>query len=336
MSGVLTIWLLALAGLSFSHISLDPLSNGFCGVYQREKHLLQPTCFGYEVQNYSHSSNTEIKNQTLKDEPFLPSRRQVVASSPHWTSPPQCIDRGNMTEVYCIFTSATFANGRGISIFTTPENAAAIAKLPAFEDPTVHDENEALNSSPPPYELRELPGRGIGVIANRTLHRGDRIFSETPSYMIDDQISPDVDDELHVQMQRYAVLVLPEPLRDLSLDLCAHFGVADRIDDIMATNAFAVDMFDDGKAEYDVEPTSYNSLLPAISVRASAGPRQFAVSANRPRSAPTTTVAPIQTTTSTRRRSRSTCMPRRRSTRVKRSPCRTLTPCSRATPASPC
>jgi hypothetical protein len=274
MSRIRVLWLLALTELAIGHVSLDSLNNGVCGVYQPEKHSLQSTCFGQDIQNQILLPSTEIKNSTLDDEPFLPSRYPLASPSPHWTSPPKCIDRGNETNVYCVFTSTTFAHGRGISIFTTPENAAAMAQLPAFQDASVHDDTPAftLAAAAPTYSLRALPGRGIGAIATRTLHRGDRILSESPSFMLDDDVAADVDDGLRHLLQRHAIEGLPAPLRHASMGTLGHFGVGDPIDDIIATNAFSVEMFNDGRPpggadEYDVGTSSFNSLLPAISVR---------------------------------------------------------------------
>jgi hypothetical protein len=236
-------------------------------VYQPDKHL-QPTCFGPGIQNQVLLART--KNST--NQPFLPSKHPLASPSPHWTSPPKCVERGNGTKVYCVFTSATFAHGRGISILTTPANAATLARLPAFADPGVHDATVALSRAPPAYELRELPGRGIGAVAARTLHRGDVIFSESPSFLLHDAVASDVDDALRHSLQRHAVDGLPAPLRDETMGLLGHFGDMDPIDDRLATNAFSIELFDDGRPPegdktYGVKPASFNALLPLISVR---------------------------------------------------------------------
>lgn len=60
--------------------------------------------------------------------------------------------------------------------------------------------------------------------------------------------------------QTDAIKRLPEPTRKLFMDLCGHFG-GDPVEDIINTNSFAVDLFDDD------EETSYNVVFPEISVR---------------------------------------------------------------------
>ena len=272
MSRIRLLWLLTLIEPTIGHASDSP-NAGFCGAHQPEKLLtLQPTCFGPGIQNQVLLARTDIENSTLVVEPFLPSKHPLASSSPHWTSPPKCVERGNGTEVYCAFTSTTFAHGRGFSILTTPANAATLVRLPAFADPSVHDLAHDLRLSPPAYELRELPGRGIGAVAARTLHRGDLIFSESPSFMLDDDAADAVDDDLRHALQRHAIDGLPAPLRDESMGLLGHFGDMDPIDDRIATNAFAVELFYDGRPpdgadEYDVDSALFNALLPLISVR---------------------------------------------------------------------
>ncbi|KAF2279762.1 SET domain-containing protein [Westerdykella ornata] len=107
-----------------------------------------------------------------------------------WTTPPQCFTNANLTSPICVFTDATFASGRGISIITTAERAYALLNKPAFTHPDLLssvniNQNQNHTHSAPPYELRNIPGRGRGLIATRTLHRGDPIFASTPILLLD-------------------------------------------------------------------------------------------------------------------------------------------------------
>ncbi|KAF2402643.1 SET domain-containing protein [Trichodelitschia bisporula] len=177
----------------------------------------------------------------LQDELSLHSGPDSSYDEP-WSSRSRCLRFQNSTERYCVYTSTTFAGGRGISVFTTPERAAQIARLPAFTDPEVlHGVNHEPN---PPYEARTLPGRGIGLIANRTLHRGDHIFSNTPVLLVQESISEDFFLKDHGPFHAEAVERLPERSRAAFMNLCGHFG-GDPVQDIINTNSFEVVMFDD-------------------------------------------------------------------------------------------
>lgn len=95
-----------------------------------------------------------------------------------WAFEPECIHNDDHSEEYCVYTDKTFAHGRGISFFTSPTIAARVAKLPAFTNHSAHD--HVNNFEDPPWEVRNVPGRGNGLFATRTLNRGDLILASTP------------------------------------------------------------------------------------------------------------------------------------------------------------
>lgn len=162
-----------------------------------------------------------------------------------------------MTEKFCVYTTRDFAHNRGISLWTTPEHSEEFLKLPAFTHP---DLLRGVNEEPnPPYESRQLPGRGVGLIANRTLQKGDHIFSMTPVIMIEESIFEVFAKSDRLPFARRAVERLPEQSKKKFMDLCGHFG-GDPVEDIINTNSFAVDMWDDD------EETAFNVVFPEISV----------------------------------------------------------------------
>lgn len=177
-----------------------------------------------------------------------------------WSHRPRCIRQENSTELYCVYTSPSFARGRGISIWTTPEEIEDILRLPAFMDHSVFDEgvNEESN---PPYEAKQLPGRGIGLIANRTLQRGDHIFSHTPVFFIHPDVFELFPEEDRIKMQQTAIQRLPPNTKSAFMGLYGHFG-GDHIEDVLNTNSFAVDMWDEPDA------VEYSAVFPEISVSA--------------------------------------------------------------------
>jgi hypothetical protein len=174
-----------------------------------------------------------------------------------------CIDvvppkPGAVKEPYCIFTDSKFADGRGISFFTSKKIMDATLTDTPWTDPDlIKGMNDLINPpwGPPPYESRWFPGKGIGLVANRTIVRGERIMQETPSYVYNRDIFTMIDEENRLPMQWHAAFQLPKHTRDELLALHKHHG-GDEIDDLMRTNAFGAYYGDD---------ELHNNILPRIS-----------------------------------------------------------------------
>src|ERR1700748_632808 len=59
-----------------------------------------------------------------------------------WTHKPVCTEYlDDIGSKLCVYTNATFSNGRGVSIFTTPQIAEKFASLPPFRDPMALSSN---------------------------------------------------------------------------------------------------------------------------------------------------------------------------------------------------
>ncbi|GKT82724.1 LOW QUALITY PROTEIN: HET domain protein [Colletotrichum tofieldiae] len=89
-----------------------------------------------------------------------------------WTGPHGCAGG------YCLYANRGFADGRGIVIISTPENVQkaksleqALQTQPVEEDPS---------SSRPSFQITEVEGKGLGMIANKTLARGDTVMLKPP------------------------------------------------------------------------------------------------------------------------------------------------------------
>ncbi|KAM4055841.1 SET domain-containing protein [Hirsutella rhossiliensis] len=160
-------------------------------------------------------------------------------SEPSWASEAECITNADETPPYCVFTSHTFANGRGVSILTTPNRAKTLQRVPAFVDAEAMAGTN-LEASPP-FEERVLPGRGRGLIANKTLHRGDRIFAYSPILVLDEDAFQNLDEDKWIALETVAVAKLPLATRELFWELHGEPSVhpiSDRID----TNAFEIEI----------------------------------------------------------------------------------------------
>jgi hypothetical protein len=236
------------------------LDLGFCNLPLFESFSWNPICSGdrepLEIGVDTGHFADNIHRAADKPAEVLRSASASSEDSP-WSHKPRCVQEHNSTEKFCVYSSSKFAQNRGISLFTTPEHSKRFRELPAFTTPDVT--KDANNEPNPPYESRELPGRGIGLIVNRTLHRGDHIFSNTPVLVIHEQVFEIFFKTDRQPYQTRGVQQLPEHSSKLFMDLCGHFG-GDKVEDIINTNSFAVDMFT-GEDE-----TAYNVVFPEISV----------------------------------------------------------------------
>jgi hypothetical protein len=109
-----------------------------------------------------------------------PANENIVRTSSYtpWTHKRQCLEDEENYQEYCVYTDANFAHGRGISFFTSREIAKRVESLPAFLQQGIHDKANRFDDTP--WEIRNIPGRGNGLFATRTLYRGDEIIVATP------------------------------------------------------------------------------------------------------------------------------------------------------------
>ncbi|KAJ4519268.1 hypothetical protein HRR81_001187 [Exophiala dermatitidis] len=155
----------------------------------------------------------------------------------------------------CVFTNASFASGRGISIFTTPAIAAEMASLLPFHNPTAltsrginhgyppqasstsTSKSESQSQTQTPWYTAPIPGKGTGMLASQQLHRGDLILATTPyllSYM--ENLLSTVDREHYL---RIAIEQLPERSKEHYLSLAKIYGDPRVVvQDVVKANAF--------------------------------------------------------------------------------------------------
>ncbi|KAF8850985.1 SET domain-containing protein [Acephala macrosclerotiorum] len=194
-----------------------------------------------------HNSSIEVLASDLNASESFDDYERTQASSP-WTHTPECIHSDGNTEEYCVYTNNTFAHGRGISFFTSPTIATRIAELSAFTNQSVHD--NVNNFEDPPWEVRDIPGKGNGLFATRELHRGDLILADTPvgilesdAFLLDYPIGYRY---LHTAFDR-----LPDATKDLVMRTAAH-SPGDPYMERINTNAFAGDF--EGKPHFLLYP----------------------------------------------------------------------------------
>ncbi|KAH7070129.1 hypothetical protein FB567DRAFT_564860 [Paraphoma chrysanthemicola] len=169
-----------------------------------------------------------------------------------WTFWPECFTNEKNEEPYCVFSHEGFASGRGIFILTQKEFAWAMLEKPAFTTPSVLDNINKFDN--PPFEQHDFPGKGRGLVANKTLHRGDQIFASTP-ILISDTDSWSLDNAERLALLYRGVETLPPKSQSRFWALMGHFE-DDPVDDRINTNNFDV----------TIDGISHSALFPEIAM----------------------------------------------------------------------
>jgi hypothetical protein len=178
----------------------------------------------------AHRANISQTTQTIEE-----SRNAAhQAADFPWTFWPECFSNEKTEDPYCVFSDQNFANGRGISIITTQTFAYAMREKPVFTRPQLLEQvNRYAN---PPFVQHEFPGKGRGLVANKTLHRGDVIFSSTP-ILVTDSDSYALSTSERLALYYRAVDTLPPKTQASFWALLGHFK-DDPVDDRINTNNF--------------------------------------------------------------------------------------------------
>jgi hypothetical protein len=208
-------------------------------VIANAKTVLDRQCWHEYPLSTAHISSTDrgreyastIQDQSQSDsEPYAP-----------WTHPPKCtLILRSINDKLCVYTSTSFANGRGISIFTTPSIAKQYASLPAFTSPSVLHA-QAINHPTNSWRADTIPNKGIGMLAAKALVFGDRITSYTPAFLalLEDELNT-YDRE---KWWRLAIEQLPVKTKEDFLQLAFVFGDERfRVQDIVQANTFQVEV----------------------------------------------------------------------------------------------
>jgi hypothetical protein len=134
---------------------------------------------GILTSTVPYGSNISQASQTLDE---ARKAAEQAADFP-WTFWPECFSNDQTKEPYCVFSHQDFAGGRGVFILTTKPAAYAMLDKPAFTHPEILANTNRYDN--PPFVQQNFQGKGRGLVANKTLHRGDQIFASTPILITD-------------------------------------------------------------------------------------------------------------------------------------------------------
>lgn len=154
---------------------------------------------------------------------------------------------------YCIYTDPGFSGSRGISFLTSPEMEAKFRE--SLQNHQLNDKSTGVAVDA--FEQRDIPDKGVGLVAKRFLQRGELIIREPPALIVHLDAKHELPDTVRFEMQRAGVEALPTDTKLEVMGLMDHFG-GDPIEDRLETNAFGVTI---GKAGPD-----HRALLTQTSV----------------------------------------------------------------------
>jgi hypothetical protein len=158
-----------------------------------------------------------------------------------WSYLPVCTDvLQSIGSKLCVYTSTTFSNGRGISIFTTPKIAEDFATLPPFKD-TKALQDQDINVFSGNWYTEELPGKGIGMLASKDLDVKSRVTAYTPALLayLEDEL-PTMEREKYFQI---AVMQLPGATRRMYESLATVYGYPQiKYQDVVKANTFQMEV----------------------------------------------------------------------------------------------
>jgi ribosomal RNA assembly protein len=134
-----------------------------------------------------------------------------------------------------VYTNASFANGRGISIVTTPSLATQFAALPAFHV----RQSDHINTFSDTWFTSSIPGKGMGMLASVPLVPKTRVLAYTPVFLA--YLESELDTMEREALWRVAIEQLPEKTRHMFLDLAVVFGDHRvKAQDVVKANTFQV------------------------------------------------------------------------------------------------
>ena len=159
---------------------------------------------------------------------------------------------------FCLYTSSSFHDGLGTSLITEPHIAASL--VDAIDDPGIewqwrtHPNGSRFDArAEPPFEVRDLPGKGKGVVATRDIEAGEVLMVDFVAFLgnLDFFRAMSIGDTRKLFLQAFDQL--PDQSRIMSLARSSGGMV---LDDILRTNGFGIRL----------DRVQHLALLPGISV----------------------------------------------------------------------
>ncbi|KAF2438986.1 SET domain-containing protein [Karstenula rhodostoma CBS 690.94] len=161
-----------------------------------------------------------------------------------WTHAPTCLPlvlpvepHGGRHGTYCVYTNAAFNDGRGISIVSSPESAAELARE-VWETGVGRERAEGGL-----WEARDVEGKGVGLFAKRPIDSGETVILESPVVVVAREVLGSVSSSRRRVLLERAVGQLPERTREMVTALSRRGGESE-VEDIVNVNAVGAKVWD--------------------------------------------------------------------------------------------
>lgn len=153
-----------------------------------------------------------------------------------WLKGDACHDLG--PSQFCTFTHPRFNRGLGIALITTDAIVKDISSWLALQAP---DPEVGKPAAVPPYEAKQIPGKGVGLIATRDIKQGELIMTRTPAVVVDGTAFNDLSTNNLTEALADAIKSLPQQHQHEYLQLSTHDDATtyeERVYKVFATNNF--------------------------------------------------------------------------------------------------
>jgi hypothetical protein len=170
---------------------------------------------------------------------------KTTAVNSIWSYDPQCTypkDDKESQGKFCVYTYITPDGQAGMSLVAQPERAAFVGGLltanPGIWRTTVPYYN-AIQAREKWYDLKEIPGKGKGLVARRTIPAGTTVLDEMPQIIGFTSGPPGIAREANPEQLHVALSQLPPSHRDI-FNVLARTTGGEELEDAFRTNAYGV------------------------------------------------------------------------------------------------
>ncbi|KAK4182615.1 hypothetical protein QBC35DRAFT_546637 [Podospora australis] len=230
---LLSLWLASasLTGASLAQAPLFLSADSFCLVRQPltcavHKSLEPPVVCSFPGP---HSVYLPKKVETP-----APSKESGLSPPPpsKWENTGKCVDK------YCVYRNLGFANRRGIVAVTTQKH---INRIQALEKKASSSQKENFHQNSAWFNLSEVSGKGLGLVTNTSLSRGNILMALPPALIIHQRCFEQTPHASLLPLLEAAVASMPVELEGLFMGQMSHFP-GPKIPSILATNIFQMDL----------------------------------------------------------------------------------------------
>jgi hypothetical protein len=168
--------------VAHSVLSLHIINPETCSIPNLIPRAFQRSC---DLSDAYYEPTVRVATDSGTDISFVIPPDFITASScrrtPNlWTHEPFCLESLEAKNGFCVYTNANFANGRGISIISTPEQILDVGETPIFKNGE-HIKSENIAHGAKKYLRSAVSGeKRFVVTANATFERGEIIHTFTP------------------------------------------------------------------------------------------------------------------------------------------------------------